>query len=63
MTFALPTLTHSLPRTVWQSLPYVMAIMTIRSTYALDVETVRTLERLALRYSHGCGSQHCHTKS
>ena len=27
-----------------------MAITTIRSTYALDVETVRTLERLAQRW-------------
>lgn len=29
---------------------YGMAIMTIRSTYALDVETVRSLERLARRW-------------
>ena len=27
-----------------------MAIMTIRNTYALDVETVQTLERLASRW-------------
>jgi hypothetical protein len=27
-----------------------MAIMTIRSTYALDAETVRTLDRLARRW-------------
>ncbi len=29
---------------------YGMAITTIRSTYALDVETVRSLERIAARW-------------
>jgi len=32
---------------VWS---YGMAIMTIRSTYALDVETVRKLERLSRKW-------------